>query len=425
MVKKAEWLRSLFPEVQELLLESNPKKNKYIFKAGCIHPAFFIKSINSKGFAIFTLEIYLKSNMITSKIISNGILRALATILIVAAVLYFLYQIQTVIVYLCISLILCLIANPLVLFLKNKLKFGNSLAAATTIFFFILIITGFIFLFVPLIISQANNLSLLDTHKLQEQFISTEQSIESYFNVQHVDFNKVLKDSKITSMLDFSYFTRFINSILGFVADMGMGLVSVFFITFFFIKDQELFKSQAKEILPDSNEDKILNSITKINHLLTRYFIGLLLQLTVVFILYLIVLVIFGNKNALVIAFLCAILNVIPYIGPIIGTILAGILTMISMIGSDFQTEILPRTIYVIIGFLIVQAIDNNISQPIISSKSVNSHPLEIFLIILISGITFGIVGMVIAVPVFTMLKVILKEFFPQNKIVSVLTERI
>jgi predicted PurR-regulated permease PerM len=363
--------------------------------------------------------------MMTSKIISNGILRALATVLIVAIVLYFLYEIQTVIVYLCVSLILCLIANPLVQFLKRKLKFGNSLAATATIIIFISMMIGFILLFVPLIISQANNLSLLDTNHLQEQFTETERSLETYFNIQHVDLNKILKDSKVTSMLDFSYFTSFFNSILGFMADMGMGLVSVFFITFFFIKDQDVFKVQARKILPDNNEDKILNSVTKINHLLTRYFVGLLLQLTVVFILYLIVLMIFGNQNAFVIAFLCAILNVIPYIGPIIGTTLAGILTMISLIGHDFQSEILPTTIYVIIGFLLVQAIDNNISQPIISSKSVNSHPLEIFLITLISGITFGIVGMIIAVPVFTMIKVILKEFFPDNKIVSVLTERI
>jgi len=363
--------------------------------------------------------------MITSKTISNGILRALATILIIGVVLYFLYEIQTVIVYLCISLLLCLIANPLILFLKQKLKFGNSMAAATTIILFIFLIVGFILLFVPLIISQANNLALLDTAHLQTNFIEAENQLEAYFNVQHIDLNKVIKDSKLTSVFDFSYFTRFINSILNFMADMGMGLVSVFFITFFLIKDQETFKDQARRILPDSNEDKILNSVTKINHLLTRYFIGLLLQLIVVFILYLIVLIIFGNKNAFVIAFLCAILNIIPYLGPIIGTILAGILTMISMIGQDFQSEILPTTIYVIIGFLIVQAIDNNVSQPIISSKSVNSHPLEIFLIILISGITFGIVGMIIAVPVFTMIKVILKEFFPNNRIVSVLTERI
>ncbi|MDR7210583.1 AI-2E family transporter [Flavobacterium piscis] len=363
--------------------------------------------------------------MITSKIISNGILRALTTILIICSVLYFLYEIQTVIIYLCISLILCLIANPLIQFLKNRLKFGNSLAAVTALLFFIMFLIGFILLFVPLIISQANNLSLLDTNNLQQQFVYIERDFENYFNLQHMDFGALLKKSDLTSKIDFSYFTSFINSILGLLAGFGMGLVSVFFITFFFIKDQDIFKEKAKQLLPDSNEDKIINSITKINHFLTRYFIGLMLQLTVVFILYFIVLIIFGNKNAFVIAFLCAILNIIPYIGPIIGTVLAGILTMISMIGSDFQSEILPKTIYVIIGFLLVQAIDNNISQPIISSKSVNSHPLEIFLITLISGITFGIGGMIIAIPFYTMIKVILKEFFPDNKIVSVLTERI
>ena len=171
--------------------------------------------------------------MITSKVISNGILRSIATILVVVAVLYFLYQIQSVIVYLCISLILCLIANPLIQFLKNKLKFGNSLAATTTIIIFIFMMVGFILLFVPLIISQANNLSLLDTDSLQKQFVEMEHSLETYFNIQHLDLSKVIKESKITSMLDFSYFTGFINSIINFMADMGMGLVSVFFITFY------------------------------------------------------------------------------------------------------------------------------------------------------------------------------------------------
>jgi predicted PurR-regulated permease PerM len=363
--------------------------------------------------------------MITSKIISRGILRALATIVIVCSVLYFLYTIQTVIIYLAIALILCLIANPLIRFLKTKLKFSNSLAAITALVFFALLLIGFILLFVPLIISQANNLSLLDTQNLQSQLLLLERDFENYFNLGNLDFNQLIKDSDLTSKIDFSFVTRFINSILSLLAGFGMGIVSVFFITFFFLKDQEIFKTTAKRLLPDSNEDKILNSITKINELLTRYFIGLLLQLTVVFILYFIVLIIFGSQNAFVIAFLCAVLNIIPYIGPIIGTVLAGTLTMISMIGSNFQTEILPKTIYIIIGFLLVQVIDNNISQPIISSKSVNSHPLEIFLITLISGITFGIGGMIIAIPVYTMIKVILKEFFPDNKTISALTERI
>ncbi|MBK0368443.1 AI-2E family transporter [Flavobacterium agrisoli] len=363
--------------------------------------------------------------MVTPKIISNGLLRALATILIIGLVLYFAYLIQTVIVYLIVSLILALIANPLVQFLEHKLKISSTWAATISIILFIVTICGFIFLFVPLIISQANNLALLDTDNLQTQFINMEYKIEDYFNIEHVDLNTLAKKTNLAEKINFGFFTNFINIILNFLANFGMGLVSVLFITFFFIKDQKVFKENARRILPDNNEEKILNSITKINHLLTRYFIGLLMQLSVVFVLYLIVLLIFGSQNAFIIAFLCALLNVIPYIGPIIGTVLAAILTMLSLIGHDFQTEILPTTIYVVIGFLLVQAIDNNISQPIISSKSVNSHPLEIFLIVLICGISFGIVGMIIAIPMFTMIKVILKEFFPNNRIVMVLTEKI
>ena len=98
---------------------------------------------------------------------------------------------------------------------------------------------------------------------------------------------------------------------------------------------------------------------------------------------------------------------------------------MITHLGCDFQAEILPTTIYVLIGFWIVQLIDNNLSQPIIFSKSVSSHPLEIFLVILIAGFLFGILGMVIAVPLYTILKVIGKEFFPDNKIIQLLTKDI
>ena len=180
-----------------------------------------------------------------------------------------------------------------------------------------------------------------------------------------------------------------------------------------------------QKIIPDEQEGKILNSIEKINHLLSRYFIGLLIQLLVVFILYLIVLLLFGIQNALIIAFLCSILNIIPYVGPLIATILAALLTMISNIGGNFQTEILPTTIYILIGFWIVQLIDNNFSQPIIFSKSVSSHPLEIFLTILIAGFIFGILGMIFAVPLYTILKVIGKEFFPENRLIQIFTKSI
>jgi predicted PurR-regulated permease PerM len=98
---------------------------------------------------------------------------------------------------------------------------------------------------------------------------------------------------------------------------------------------------------------------------------------------------------------------------------------MLSHLGSDFQTVILPTTIYVLIGFWIVQIIDNNLSQPIIFSKSVSSHPLEIFLVILITGFLSGILGMIIAVPLYTILKVVGKEFFPENAVIKLLTKNI
>jgi predicted PurR-regulated permease PerM len=144
-------------------------------------------------------------------------------------------------------------------------------------------------------------------------------------------------------------------------------------------------------------------------------------------ILYLVVFLIFGVENAIIIALLCAIFNIVPYVGPLIASVVAGLLVMTSGIGAgaDFVNETLPTAIYVLIGMSLVQVIDNNFSSPLIFSKSTNSHPLEIFLVILMAGILFGITGMIIAVPFYTSLKVIGKEFFPENKVIKALTKNL
>jgi predicted PurR-regulated permease PerM len=206
-----------------------------------------------------------------------------------------------------------------------------------------------------------------------------------------------------------------------------MGFASVLFISFFLLKERSAFATAFKNVLPIDQKEKVLNSIDKINEMLSKYFLGLLLQLFIILVLYFIVFLIFGVDNALIIALLCAVFNIVPYVGPIIATFVAGILIMISSIGTgaDFASETLPTTIYVLIGMFVVQLIDNNISSPLIFSKSTNSHPLEIFLVILIAGILFGITGMIIAVPFYTSLKVIGKEFLPENKIIKALTKNL
>jgi predicted PurR-regulated permease PerM len=361
----------------------------------------------------------------TSKIIANGIIKALAIIVGIALLLFFLYEIQSVIVYLIVSLILTLITSPFVVFLKRRLKFSNTLAVVFTMFLLALAFVGLILMFVPLIVSQSENLSLLDTKTIENNATELINQFKIYLTNHHINAGKLLNDSSLTSKIDFNFIPTILNTILGTMSSFGMGLASVLFITFFFLKDKIMFSNGIKKILPDNHEEQILNSFTKTNEMLSRYFIGLLIQLSIVFVLYLIVLLIFGVENAFIIAFLCALLNIVPYVGPLIGSVLAAILTMISNLGGDFQHDILPTTLYVLVGFWVVQLIDNNISQPLIFSKSVNSHPLEIFLITLISGFLFGIAGMIIAIPFYTMLKVIAKEFFPENKIVQLITKNI
>ena len=170
---------------------------------------------------------------------------------------------------------------------------------------------------------------------------------------------------------------------------------------------------------------RIKKSLIDIKSLLSRYFLGLLLQISILFTLYTSILLIFGVKDAVVIAFLCAILNLIPYIGPLIGIVLMSFLTMSSYLGEDFSSIVIPKTVYVIIGYIIAQLVDNFISQPYIFSNSIKSHPLEIFLVILIGGILFGITGLILAIPLYTVIKVFLKVFFNDNKLIKKLTKNL
>ncbi|RXR17309.1 AI-2E family transporter [Flavobacterium amnicola] len=359
----------------------------------------------------------------TSKIVAKGIVSAVLILSAIVLLLYFLFKIQLIIVYIIISIVLTMIGTPIVDFLRRRLKFKNTSAVITTLLFYGLIIFGFILMFIPLVTSQGEKLSLLDVNTFQTQLNELILQVKNYLTTKGINGDRVLKDYNVISKLNFNFLSDFLNSLLSTISNLGMGLASVFFITFFFLKDRVIFIRIFNYIIPDDHEEKILNSITQINELLSRYFLGILLQLFIVFVLYLIVLMIFGIENALIIAFLCAILNIIPYIGPLIGSVLAVILTLLGNFNGEFTSDMLYTSIYVMIGFFIVQFIDNNFSQPYIFSNSTKSHPLEIFLIILIFGLLFGITGMILAVPSYTILKVIGKEFLPDNRIIQSLTK--
>ncbi len=359
----------------------------------------------------------------TSKEIANGIVRAVAILTGIFLLLYFFYKIQSILTYIAIAAVVALIARPIIRFFREKLKFKNSLAVLATMLLFVGILFGFIRMMIPLIEKQSENLSLLNSEQFQEQIQQILVQLNDYFKAKNINIFEQLQSLNVSSVIN--KLPDLVNSFVGAFGNIVIGMLSVLFISFFFMKDSDLFNRALITIAPKGSESKVLKSFNTIKDLLSRYFVGLIFQISILLILYTIILSVFGVENAFVIALLCAVLNLIPYVGPLIGAFLMVFLTMTSNLHLDFQTEILPKTTYVLIGYVFAQLIDNFVSQPLIFSRSVKSHPLEIFLAILVFGSLFGIVGMVVAVPTYTAIKVILKEFLADNKIVQSLTKQL
>ncbi len=283
----------------------------------------------------------------------------------------------------------------------------------------ILIIGLLIKSFIPLLVEQARNLSLLNSTELQSSVNNIIEKYSDLYFTNDSNFINSIVNSKLFNQIDLSYITDLLNSIIASLGSFSIGIFTIIFITFFFLKDSEIIINKIKLLIPKAMKSNVNKSISQINHLLSRYFLALIIQITILFILYLILLAIVGINNILIIAFLCALLNLIPYIGPLISGFLLTILTLTNYIDIDFGSIIVSKTVYVVIGFVIVQAIDNFLIQPILFSKSVKSHPLEIFLVILVFGYIFGVTGLILAVPCYTIIKVILRTVYSKNLVVN------
>lgn len=358
-----------------------------------------------------------------AKEISSGIVRAVLQLTGICILVWLLLQVKTLLIYMLIAGIVSLIGRPINQLLTKRLKLKNILASSITIVFLMWILVSIFSLFVPLLVQQGENLSLLEVNELKGNIETLIQEIGTYFNLDNSFWQQQFSVDNLFQNVNFGLLPELLNQTLELLGGFTIGLFSVVFILFFFLKDSHLQERIILALVNDEVTDRVEKSIEKTKGLLSRYFLGLLLQISILLIIYSIVLAIFDVENAFIIAFLCALLNLIPYLGPIIGGVLMLLLTMSSFIGADFSTVILPKTGCVMIGFVIGQLVDNFFSQPFIFSNSVKSHPLEIFIVILASGTLLGPVGMIIAIPLYTTIKVIAQEFMAENKIVKSLTK--
>ena len=358
-----------------------------------------------------------------AKEITKGIFWAVLQLLGLCVLVWLLYQLKTLLIYMLIAGVVSLIGRPINHFLMKSLKMRAVLATSISIVLLLGILISLFSLFVPLLVQQGENLSLLDVDLLKANIQTLVEEISAYFQLDNSFWQQQFSVDNLFQNVNFGLLPQLLNETLELLGGFTIGLFSVVFILFFFLKDSHLQERIILALVNDNVNDRVEKSIDKTKGLLSRYFLGLLLQISILLVINSLVLSVFAVENAFIIAFLCALLNLIPYLGPIIAAVLMLLLTMSSFIGADFSTVILPKTIYVMIGFFVGQLVDNFFSQPFIFSNSVKSHPLEIFIVILASGSLLGPVGMIIAIPLYTTLKVIAQEFLAENKIVKSLTK--
>jgi predicted PurR-regulated permease PerM len=338
-----------------------------------------------------------------------------------------------ILVYIITAGVISLIGQPLVDAI-SKLRIGKfsmpkSVSALITIVVLIGLLVGLVFVFVPAISKQAQMISKINVNEVVNYFagvIDRMQSVLlSYEIISNEETLQSILDRQVRTVINVTDFSNLVMKLLNASTTVFVGFFSVLFLSFFFLRDRQLLRGGILLFTPDKFQVEVQNVLHKTKVMLSRYFIGLIGELLIMMFLISIGLSIFGVKNAVFIGFIGGFMNVIPYLGPIIGAIIGAVLGISADLSLGLYDNAFNTTIIVITVFTVANLIDNWVLQPLIYSRSVNAHPIEIFIVILMAGSLAGIPGMILAVPAYTVLRIVAKEFLSGFKLVDKLTENI
>jgi predicted PurR-regulated permease PerM len=359
----------------------------------------------------------------------KNILILAGIILLISAIWFF----REIVAYILVAGVLSIMGRPLVDLLCRiriwKWNFPRALSALITLILIWGIIVMSFYIFVPLVAGQIDQLSSIDSSKLV-QFIEVPiKKIEGIIKALNKDFTqegsiRAYIISKVAGVLNINVIQNFIGSVASTLGNVIIAIFSISFITFFFLKDNQLFFESILIWVPDKYVNNVTRALYSIKRLLTRYFIGIVIQSTCIMILVTIGMTIVGIelKQALVMGLILGVINVIPYVGPWLGLFIAIIMGVASHMDQDFNTVVIPLVFYMFVVEAIVHLIDNVVFQPVIFSSSVKAHPLEIFIVVLAAGFAAGVPGMIFGIPTYTVFRVLAREFFNNFKAVRMIT---
>ena len=381
--------------------------------------------------SLFNLSLLKTDKMVQLKGWARNILLIAGGIFLIFLLWYF----SAIVTYILISVVLSFIGRPLVKWLTmlkyKKIRIPKGVAAFITLIAIWFVFISFFRFLIPLLVKELETLSEID---LEAFLDSIEEPLTRLMQISGNEpllvENRTFYDmavEQLTAKLDFSQLPNVFVFVAGTLGELLIGFFSVSFITFFFLKEKSMVREGILLIVPTELENKVSNILNSISYLLRRYFVGIILEVFMVMLLDTIGLTLVGlNFNhAVIIGFFCGLFNVIPYLGPWMGAILGLLIGAALNINADFMSDTLPLLGLMAVVFLSVQIIDNVLFQPLIYSSSVKAHPLEIFLVIIAAGSLAGIIGMFLAVPAYTIVRVIAKEFFVNMKLVRKLTENL
>ncbi len=365
----------------------------------------------------------------------SGILIFLSILLIAVAGWAF-WQVRTIFIYVIVSAILAMITRPVENGLQRlrigKLKLPRSIRAVIILLGIYLIIYSFIAIFIPLLVDQATIISNVNTTQLTTAFQEPITQLENGFNglakIQS-DTNTVNLDTYFHTgagkLLDATKISSLANGVVSFFGSLLIAFFAISFFTFFFIKDGTAILEMLLLLIPLRRLKSVRNILDESQVMLRKYFTGVLIDVVFVAAFVSIGLSILGIKNAFIIGVFAGIMNIVPYVGPLIGGAFAIIIGASSNLTLDFYSGLLPLIQKIILVFVAMNLIDGFLVQPYIFSKRVKAHPIEIFLVVLVAGTLGGIGGMIVAVPLYTIIRIVAKEFLSRYRFVKRLTDEL
>ncbi len=361
------------------------------------------------------------------------VLKFLAGAAIAAVVLFAVWYFSAIVVYILVAAVLAVVGRPLVerlvrLHVRGR-HMPRALAALLTLVAIWVVAATLCALFVPLVFDKVHQLATLDFPAVMERIaepVARAQSFlnglfslpESAFSLSDAIVEWIGGKASVDSL------NALVSSIVGLTLSTVVAIFSVSFITFFFLKDEGLFYAMITAAFPERLHAGITRALDEVTVLLSRYFAGILAESLLLTVAVMLTMTAFGMRlaDASFIGLIMGVMNVVPYAGPLIG----GVVSVFVGIVGPIEGMSVGYTVGVIVGSLLVlKGLDDFVLQPTLYSERVKAHPLEIFLVILIAGSMAGIVGMLLAIPSYTVLRVFAKEFLSQFRLVRRLTDKI